>query len=97
MIALIARMKIKEGEIENVIALFRELAPKVREEEGTLAYAVCRDKAAPNSLVVVERYRDDSALQAHGATPYFKEFSKNLGPYLEEKPELTILDEVISI
>ena len=97
MIALIAKMKIKKGKAENVIALFRELVPKVREEAGTLAYSICRDNNNPDMLVIVERYKDMAALQAHGATPHFKEFSKTLGQYLDGKPELSILEEVLSI
>ncbi len=97
MIALIAKMNIKEGETDRVISLFEELMPKVREEEGTLSYAVCRNQADPNTIFVLERYRDKDALQAHGSTPYFKEFSKKLGQHLAGKPELTVLEEVVSL
>ena len=40
MVALIAKMKIKEGKIEEATELFRDLVPKVAAEEGTVAYAV---------------------------------------------------------
>ncbi len=98
MIALVAKMNIKEGEIEKVVELFNDLVPKIREkEEGTLTYAICRDKSNPNTIVIVERYRDMDALQFHGSTDYFREFSKSAGPYLEGKPELSLLEEVLSI
>ena len=97
MVALIAKMKIKEGKMEEATELFRELVPKVAEEEGTVAYAVCRDKAHPDLLVVVERYRDREAIQAHSSTPHFKEFSKALGAFLDGKPDLNIIEEIFSI
>jgi len=97
MIAIIAKMKIKEGKVDDAIELFKGLAPKVREEEGTLAYAISRDKANPNLLVVIERYRDMEAIQAHSSSAYFKEFSKTVGQFLDGKPELSILEEVVSI
>jgi quinol monooxygenase YgiN len=97
MVALIAKMKIKEGKMEEAIELFRGLVPKVGEEEGTVAYAVCRDKANPDLLVVIERYRDREAIQAHSSTPHFKEFSAALIPLLDGKMELSVLDEILSI
>ena len=97
MVALIAKMKIKEGKMDEATDLFRDLVPKVAEEEGTVAYAVCLDKAHPDLLVVVERYRDKEAIQAHSSTPHFKEFSKALETILDGKPDLTIVEEIFSI
>ncbi|MBN1614707.1 MAG: antibiotic biosynthesis monooxygenase [Deltaproteobacteria bacterium] len=97
MIALIAKMKIKEAKMDEATNLFRGLVPKVGEEEGTLGYAVCRDKANPNLIVVVERYRGMEAIQAHSSTPHFKEFSKAVGALLDGKPDITILEEIFSI
>ncbi|MBW2560453.1 MAG: antibiotic biosynthesis monooxygenase [Deltaproteobacteria bacterium] len=97
MVALIAKMKIKEGRMDEATDLFRDLVPKVGKEEGTLGYAVCRDKANPNLLVVVERYRGMEAIQAHSSTPHFKEFSKAVGALLDGKPDITILEEIFSI
>ena len=79
MLAIIAKMKIKEGSIDEAIKLFEAVVPKVREEDGTLAYGICRDKANPNLLVVIERYRDMEAIQAHSSSAHFKEFSKAIG------------------
>ncbi|MDO9514619.1 MAG: putative quinol monooxygenase [Syntrophales bacterium] len=97
MVALIAKMKIKEGKMDEATDLFRGLVPKVGKEEGTVGYAVCRDKANPDLLVVVERYRDMEAIQAHSSTPHFKEFSKAVGALLDGKPEISILEEIVSI
>ena len=97
MVALIAKMKIKEGKMDEATELFRDLVPKVAAEEGTVAYAVCRDKVHPDLLVVVERYRDKEAIQAHSSTPHFKEFSKALGALLDGKPDIIILEEIVSI
>ncbi len=97
MVALIAKMKIKEGKIDEATDLFRDLVPKVGKEEGTVGYAICRDKANPDLLVVVERYRDMEAIQAHSSTPHFKEFSKAVGALLDGKPDITVLEEIFSI
>ena len=97
MIAVIAKMKIKDGKMDEATELFRGLTPKVGDEEGTMGYAVCRDSKNPDLLVVVERYRDKEAIQAHSSTPHFKEFSAAIAPLLDGKMELSILNEVFSI
>jgi len=97
MVAVVAKLKIKEGKIDEAIDLFKGLTSRVREEEGTLAYGICRDKANPNLLVIVERYKDSDALKAHGSSDYFKEFSKAIGQYLDGKTEVSILEEIASI
>jgi quinol monooxygenase YgiN len=97
MIALIAKMKIKEGKMDEAADLFRGLTAKVGGENGTVSYAVCRDKAHPDLLVVIERYRDAEAIQAHSSTPYFREFSVAVAPFLDGRAEISILEEILSI
>ena len=97
MVAVIAKMKIKEGKMDEATELFRGLVPKVGQEEGTVGYALCRDSRNPDLLVVIERYRDKEAIQAHSSTPHFKEFSAAVAPLLDGKMELSILEEMLSI
>jgi len=97
MVAIIAKMKIKEGKTDEAIDLFRNLVPEVGKEEGTLGYAICRDNANPDLLVVIERYRDMEAIQAHSSTPSFKEFSKAVGAFLDGKPDISLFEEILSI
>lgn len=97
MVAVIAKMKIKEGKMDEATELFRGLVPKVGQEEGTVGYALCRDSRNPALLVVIERYRDKEAIQAHSSTPHFKEFSAAVAPLLDGKMELSILEEMLSI
>ncbi len=97
MVAVIAKMKIKEGKMDEATELFRGLVPKVGQEEGTVGYALCRDSRNPALLVVIERYRDKEAIQAHSSTPHFKEFSAAVAPLLDGKMDLSILEEMLSI
>ncbi len=97
MVAVIAKMKIKEGKMDEATELFRGLVPKVGQEEGTVGYALCRDSRNPDLLVVIERYRDKEAIQAHSSTPHFKEFSVAVAPLLDGKMDLSILEEMLSI
>lgn len=97
MIAVIAELAIKEDKVEEAIALLKDLSAKVAEEKGTLAYSMNREKAKPNIIVMIERYRDKEALNHHSTTEHFKAFSAKLGAMLTAKPEITILEEIHSI
>ncbi len=97
MVGLIAKLKIKEGKMEEVIQLFKELIPYVRKEEGTLSYTLNRDGAHPDLLIVMERYRDMAALQAHSASPQFADFVVKSGPLMDGSLEMSILEEIVSI
>jgi quinol monooxygenase YgiN len=97
MLGLIANIPVQGGKVEEAIEMFRGLMVKVAEEEGTLSYTLNRSNKNPNILVVMERYRDKAALDFHSSTPHFKEFSSRLPAILAGKPEINVLEEVLSI
>jgi quinol monooxygenase YgiN len=97
MIGVVAKLKIKEGQTEKAIEMFKELMANVAKEEGTLMYTLNREKSDPNTLVIMERYKDDAALAAHSSSPYFKEFSKKSGGLMAGKPEITVVEQIDSI
>ncbi len=97
MISLIARLTIKEGSENEAIDLFRELMKHVAEEEGTLYYTLNRGKKNPAELVVIERYRDKSALEHHSDTTHFKAFNGKIAGLLAAKPVLEVMEEIHSI
>ena len=97
MLAVIAKLPIKEGKMDEAIAGFKALMEKVAKEEGTMMYSLNRDPANPNVLVMVERYKDKAALEAHSSSDYFKEFFKTSGAFIGGRPEITRLEEIASI
>ncbi len=97
MISLIAKIPIKEGKVEEAIQAFKELMVRVAKEEGTLMYTMNRAQSNPNTLVIMERYKDKSALDLHSSTPYFKEFFAKSRELIAGKPEITVMEEIHSI
>lgn len=94
MISVIAKLTVQEGKADQTIQMFQELMQNVATEEGTLLYSLNRQASAPNTIVVIERYKDKDALSAHSATEHFKAFSAKLGDVLAGKPEISIMNEV---
>ena len=63
----------KDGESEAVAELLRTLMPLSRAEPGCLQYDAHRDPDDPNAFFLFERYADQAAFDAHGASPHFQE------------------------
>jgi len=97
MISVIARLTIQEDKVEDTVAEFKQLMQEVAKEEGTLFYTLNRDPKNPNTIIVLERYKDKEALGAHSATDHFKAFSAKLGEVLAAKPDIAVLDELDAI
>ena len=97
MISVIAKIPIKEGKVEEAIDAFKELMVHVAKEEGTLRYTMNRAQSNPNTLIIMERYQDKAALDAHSSTPYFKAFFAKSREFIGGKPEITVMEEIHSI
>jgi quinol monooxygenase YgiN len=96
-ISVVAKIKVKEGRMDEFMDLVSELMEGVAEEEGCLLYTANTVKEDPNLVVFMERYRDKEALGVHGQTPHFTEFFSKAGELLDGPPEMTIMREAASI
>ncbi len=96
MISIIARLPMKENKEEEAIAAIRELMDGVANEEGTVLYTLSRDPKNPNMLIFIERYKDKESVNAHSATPHFKAFFAKGATFLAGRPEITIMEEILS-
>ncbi|MDE2357012.1 MAG: antibiotic biosynthesis monooxygenase [Alphaproteobacteria bacterium] len=93
MIGIIATIKVKDGEGDAFEAVFRTLQDKVRANEaGAKLYQLTKSRTEPNTYRVLEIYADQEALSAHGQTDYFKEIGRQMGPHLDGRPNIEMLD-----
>ena len=97
MLAVVAKMPIKEGKVDEAIQAIKDFMTHVATEKGTMGYTLNTDKNHPNVLTIIERYQDKDALKAHGAAPEFGEFFQKAAPLLDGDPEMTIYREIHSI
>ncbi|MBI5014258.1 MAG: antibiotic biosynthesis monooxygenase [Deltaproteobacteria bacterium] len=96
MLSVIAKLPVQEGKIDEAIATLRELMGHVAQEEGTLLYTMNRARNAPNTIVMIERYRDKAALTAHSSSAHFKALFPKLQGFLSGEPEISVLEELHS-
>ncbi|HMJ89006.1 MAG TPA: putative quinol monooxygenase [Candidatus Acidoferrum sp.] len=83
MIHVIATIEVAPGTRDAFLAEFRKLTPKVHAENGCIEYGAAIDvnsgisiQDAPrvDTVVVIEKWSDVSALKAHLAAPHMNEY-----------------------
>ena len=95
MIGVIATLKVQDGKEQEFERVFADLTAQVRANEpGNVAYQLCRSRGDANTYKVLELYRDEDALKAHGASEHFKAAGPGLGAVLAGRPEVEYLDGV---
>jgi quinol monooxygenase YgiN len=69
---LVVRMRTKEGNEDQALAVMRELAEATRNEPGCELYIPCRDPEDLRSFLFYEQYRDKAAFEEHGTSEHFQ-------------------------
>lgn len=88
---VLARWKVKTGNLETILGLLKKVGAMSRKEEGNLFYNVHQSKADANTLILFEGYADEAAQQAHVQSEYFKQVViGQIVPLLEER-EVTLV------
>lgn len=70
MYAIIARFRVQDGKIDEVLGYLNEASVPSLAEPGCHMYIANRDLADPNVVVMYEQYDDEAAFQAHLNSPH---------------------------
>ena len=73
-VVLIVKWIAQDGNQEEIAEILRVMKGLVRQEPGCLSYEVFRSSEDPQEFMLVEAYRDQEAVTAHGQTDYFKSY-----------------------
>jgi quinol monooxygenase YgiN len=68
-IDLVATITAQPGHRDAVIAALQQAVASVQGEDGCEHYALHQDIDHPDRLVMLERWRDEDAIAAHGKAP----------------------------
>jgi quinol monooxygenase YgiN len=71
-IVVIARWTIATASLAEVLALLPELQQQSLQEPGCLGYEILQSTKTPNTLVLIERYRDEPAVEAHRDSAHYR-------------------------
>lgn len=71
-VVVVARWQVSADRLGDVLAHVAELRERSLAEPGCLGYEVFRAVDAPASVLLLERYRDDAALEAHRQSAHYQ-------------------------
>lgn len=77
LITRIAEIEVNDGYLEEYLAAAHNVGTKsVDVEPGVICIFPMQVKDSPNTIRILEIYRDDEAYQAHLQTPHFLEYKQ---------------------
>lgn len=91
MIHVIATVSLAPGTRRQFLEVFNANVPAVRAEDGCLEYGAAIDVPTdhpaqppirPDTVVVVEKWRDQAALKAHSAAPHMAAYRVKVKDYV---------------
>ena len=95
MIKIVAKMHVKEGEVENFKAMTTDLIAKSRAEDGNGGhYSLNVSLADPQTLCFIEFWKDQAAIDAHNATEHFTGTFPELAKLCDQDPVVELFEEV---
>ena len=95
MIGIVATIKVKPGMEKEFEAVAKELVAKVNANEpGCMLYAI-HHAETPQTYVFMERYADQAAVDAHRGTEHFKVLGRKMAEFMEGRPDVLRLREVL--
>lgn len=93
MLAVIAKLNVAEGREADFEKHMLGLAEQVRANEpGNEMYTLCKD--ADGNYIVMELYKDEDALAAHGQSEHFKAAGAGFKGLMAGAPEITRMEVV---
>jgi quinol monooxygenase YgiN len=90
----LAVLKAKLGKQQALKAGLLNLIEPTRTEPGNLDYVLFEQRDEPGTFYMREAFKDQAALDAHFATPYFQRFAAAADDWLDEPLQLIFLEQV---
>ncbi len=75
MVSFTVRMRFDPGIRDEIAGMLRLLAAASRTEPGCISYVPHFVDGHPGTVLIYEQYRDETAAEAHRATPHFRQYA----------------------
>ncbi|WP_029450690.1 putative quinol monooxygenase [Clostridium algidicarnis] len=95
MIKVIAKSFPKEGKVESILELSKELVKETLKENGCIKYEMYQDIKDPNVLIMIEEWETIEDLNSHMASEHFKRIVPKIGEYREKNSEISVCKKLI--
>ncbi|MHC1720169.1 MAG: putative quinol monooxygenase [Clostridiaceae bacterium] len=91
---LISKRLVKEGKLDDIIKVFKELAAPSRKEKGCLSYELFQDQKDSDIVAIIEEWENKEALDEHKKTDHFINLVPELDKYTEKKIDLSLYNKL---
>jgi len=95
MIRIVVRERIKNGEKEKAIELFREMVEATRKEEGNISFNLLESVEDPNTLAVSEAWESQQSVENHLESQHSKRLRPLLDQCFAEPSRIEIYREIL--
>jgi len=79
MISIVAKFVVNAGEEEKFLSMTEKLVQASREEEGCIEYGLHKDTSKENTYCMLEKWKDQAAIEEHNSSPHFTSIVPKLG------------------
>jgi len=95
MLAVIAKIKAKQGEADKLAEVFKDMVEWVTENEaGTLTYICNRSTKDSDQFVFFERYAGQKDFEAHSASERFVQLATEIQGLVDGPVDIEIFDQI---
>ncbi len=94
MIKIVAKNYVKPEYVQEFKDTAKELIEKSRAEEGNIFYTLNVSKKDPNTLVFIENWKDQAAVDFHNKTDHFTNIVPKLHQMCNKEGDVELFDEI---
>lgn len=94
-VVVIARFVAREGKEGELLEAMQKLMEPTHKESGYLRYELNQNVDNPRVITYIEKFKDQSAFEAHKNAPYIANFFRDIAPKLVEQQDVTFHREVL--
>lgn len=87
-----AKLFIKPEKVNEFTKLFQGMTDSTLKEPGCTQYQLYQNPYEKNSFLVFETYKNQAAVDAHFAAPYFKSYGDKIGALASKPAEIVIYE-----
>lgn len=89
-IVLVARLKVKNGAVEEAKKAALEIVAASRAEEGNINYDIHQAIDDETVFIWHETWKNKAAIDEHFETDFFKNFFAKVNEFAAEQPQITL-------
>lgn len=91
-VGVIVKVLVKPGRGAEQVALFEEIAPLVRGEDGCISYDLHPVAGEPNQFVILEWWESLEAIAAHDETPHMLAADAKTPAFRDGPAQVTLIE-----